>query len=164
MKKSGHGGLKFNMYWMYAIIGIVLVGLYYVQDNSINKEISWTQFGQYVKKGGVKKMIVYDKSKVEGFLTDSMATKAFHKNEFTAGSGVDAKVSANIPSSDAMEKEIDNWRASGVFKGDVKYEKGSDYSSLLWSFGPIILLIVFWFVIMKKMSNRDGGGGAGGVF
>ncbi|MEF9924336.1 MAG: ATP-dependent zinc metalloprotease FtsH [Muribaculaceae bacterium] len=164
VKKSGHGGLKFNMYWMYAIIGIVLVGLYYVQDNSINKEISWTQFGQYVKKGGVKKMIVYDKSKVEGFLTDSMATKAFHKNEFTAGSGVDAKVSANIPSSDAMEKEIDNWRASGVFKGDVKYEKGSDYSSLLWSFGPIILLIVFWFVIMKKMSNRDGGGGAGGVF
>jgi cell division protease FtsH len=31
-------------------------------------------------------------------------------------------------------------------------------SSLLWSFGPIVLLIVFWFYIMRRMS----GGGSGG--
>lgn len=159
---SKNKAIKLNMYWMYAIIGVVLIGLYYMQDNSINKDVSWTEFGQYVEKRGVKKMVVYDKSKVEGFLTDSLAGKIFHKNEFTAGNGLEAKIVANIPSSDAMEKKIEEWKATGVFKGDVKYEKGSDFSSLLWSFGPIVLLIVFWFVIMKKMSNRDGGGG--GVF
>ncbi len=49
-----------------------------------------------------------------------------------------------------------------MFSGDVKFEKSSDFTSLIWSFGPILLLIVFWFFIMKRMSGKDGG--SGGVF
>lgn len=73
-----------------------------------------------------------------------------------------AKVFTNIPSADNLQQKIDQWQASGVFKGDVQYQQSSDFSSYLWSFGPIVLLIAFWIWMMKRMSGKGDGGG--GVF
>ena len=44
----------------------------------------------------------------------------------------------------------------------VDYDEGSDFSSFIWTFGPILLILAFWFFMMRRMTNRDGG--AGGVF
>ena len=64
-----------------------------------------------------------------------------------------------------MKDQIDAWRAEGVFKGEVNYEKASDYSGIIWTFGPILLLVLFWVFMMKRMSGSAGGsGGPGGVF
>ncbi|MCD8312941.1 MAG: ATP-dependent zinc metalloprotease FtsH, partial [Bacteroidales bacterium] len=46
----------------------------------------------------------------------------------------------------------------------VEYEKGSDFSTILWSFGPILLIIVFWIYFMRRMSGKNGAGGGGGIF
>lgn len=154
---------KFNMYWMYAIIGVVLMSLYYMQDDSVEKEVSWTEFGKYVEDGGVTQIVVFSSDKVaEGVLSDSLAVKLFNKEGAQEGSGFKGKIVTDIPSADKLEDKINQWRLSGAFDGDVKYEKSSDFSSILWSFGPIVLLIFFWFVIMKRMSG--GGGGSNGVF
>lgn len=153
--------IRFSMYWMYAIIIVCLVGILYFDDNSMSKEVSFSEFENYVSKGGAKKIIVFDQSReAEAVVTDSLAQVIF-PNNYKKGSGISAKIVTQIPSSGIQEK-IDQWQASGVFKGDVKYEKSSDFSGLLWTFGPVILLIVFWFVMMRKMSGRDGG--SGGVF
>ena len=42
--------------------------------------------------------------------------------------------------------------------------KASDYSTLFWTFGPIVLLVAFWFIMMRRMSGGASGGGPGGVF
>ena len=94
-------------------------------------------------------------------LTDSIAAKTFGPR-YKADSGVTAKVFTNIPSADNLQQKIDQWQASGVFKGDVQYQQSSDFSSYLWSFGPIVLLIAFWIWMMKRMSGKGDGGG--GVF
>ncbi|MEG1999043.1 MAG: ATP-dependent zinc metalloprotease FtsH, partial [Bacteroidales bacterium] len=44
----------------------------------------------------------------------------------------------------------------------ISYEKSSDFSDMLWAFGPVLLLLFFWFFMMRRMSG--GGGGSGGVF
>jgi ATP-dependent metalloprotease FtsH len=156
--------IKFNMYWMYIMIGLVLVGIYYLQDNSVSKSVSWTEFQNYVMQGGVNKIVVYSgKNQADGILTDAFAKKLF-SSQGGAPTGASAKITAEIPSSDKMEDKIDQWRAAGKFKGEVSYEKStSDFTNLLWYFGPVVLLIVFWFIFMKKMSG-GGGGGGGGVF
>ncbi len=86
----------------------------------------------------------------------------FDPTQYKKGSNAGARIAAEIPSADKLQDKIDRWQAEGVFTGEVKYEKSSDFSSLLWTFGPVVLLIAFWFFIMKRMSGRDGG--AGGVF
>ncbi len=163
--KNNRPSFKLNMYWMYAIIGLVLIGLYYMQDNSVSKEVTWTDFEKYVEEGGVNKIIVYsNKNIAEGFLNDSLAAKIFKNNEFTQNSGSEAKITTGIPSSDTVERAAKGWKESGKFTGAIDFKQGSDFTGLLWSFGPIVLLIAFWFIIMKRMSNKDGAGGAGGVF
>lgn len=163
MDKPKKKSIKFSMYWMYAIVIVFLAGLLYLDDNSIRKEVSYSEFEKYVSGGGVKSIVVYsNKNEAEAVLTDSLAGKIFHESQFQKGKGVKAMIATDIPSTDKLQDRLDQWKADGVFTGDVKYEKSSDFSSLLWSFGPIVLLIVFWFVIMKRMSGKDGG--AGGVF
>ncbi|MBE6309622.1 MAG: ATP-dependent zinc metalloprotease FtsH [Bacteroidales bacterium] len=155
---------KFNIYWLYLIIGIVLASVYFMHDNTATKEVSWTEFESYVDKGGVKNIVVFaDKREAEGELTDSMATVIFGKNDkpLSEGHVYKGKILTNIPSSDKLDEKVAEWNKEGVFTGEVKYEKSSDFSAFLWGFGPILLLIVFWIFIANRMS---GGGGGGGVF
>ena len=63
-----------------------------------------------------------------------------------------------------MKDQIDAWSEAGKFNGEVNYEKSSDYTSVLWTFGPIVLLVAFWFFMMRRMSGGANGGGPGGVF
>lgn len=149
---------------MYALVILFLVGLLYLDDNSITKEVSYSEFEKYVTDGGVEKIIVFTrKNEAEAYLSDSLASKIFHPSQYKQGTGQDAKILTDIPSADKLQDKIDQWQQEGVFTGTVKFEKGSDYTSILWTFGPVVLLIVFWFVIMKRMSG-GGTGGAGGVF
>lgn len=155
--------IRFNMYWMYAIVIIFLVGILYFDDNSMTREVSYSKFETYVADRGVSKIIVYsNKNEAEAFLTDSMARVVF-PNAYDSKSGVTAKILTDIPSADKLQDKIDQWQEEGVFTGEVKFEKSSDFGAMLWTFGPVLLLIVFWFVMMRRMSGKDGGG-PGGVF
>ena len=49
-------GFTFNLFWMYAIIGAVLVGFWYMNDSSVEKEVSWSEFEGYVLQKGVTDM------------------------------------------------------------------------------------------------------------
>ena len=71
-------------------------------------------------------------------------------------------IETTLPSTDEFARKIDAWKSDGTYDGPVTYDEGSDFSSILWTFGPVILIIAFWFFIMRRMTNRDGG--AGGIF
>lgn len=155
---------KINLWWMYAIVLLFLLGIYYLDDNSVTKPVSYSEFESYVVKDhGIRKIIVYtDKRTAEGFLTDSLAHKLFDNR---AGEGqVVAKVETDIPSADKFDTKIDEWRAAGAFTGEVKYERSSQFSSFLWSLAPIVILVAAWIFIMRRMSGGGGAGGGGGVF
>lgn len=155
--------IKFSIYWMYAIVFLVLIGIYYLDENSITKEVSYSEFEKYVTEGGVKQIVVYtNKNEAEAVITDSLAAKIFPPSQYTEGSHQEVRITTSIPSADKLQDKIDQWQQEGVFTGKFSFEKGSDYSAMFWSFAPILLLIVFWFVIMKRMSGKDGG--SGGVF
>ncbi|MDE6327950.1 MAG: ATP-dependent zinc metalloprotease FtsH [Duncaniella sp.] len=158
-------GIKFSMYWAYAIIIVFLLGMLYIDNNSLTKDVSFTKFEQYVGTGGVDKITVFtNTNKAEGVLSDSLARTIFHESQYQSGKGTVAYIVTDIPSADKLQDQIDVWRSEGKFKGEVNYEKSSDYTSVLWTFGPFILLIVFWFFIMRRMSGSSGSGGPGGVF
>ncbi len=159
--------IKFSMYWMYAIITLALFGMYYLDDNSVSKKVTYSEFENYITDSinsqahGITKIIV-DKRKgeAEAQLSDSLAQAIFHKSQYKEG--VHAYIFTTLPSTDEFARKIDMWKQTGVYTGPVDYDEGSDFTSFLWTFGPIILLIAFWFIIMRRMTNRDGG--AGGVF
>ena len=152
--------MRFNLYWMYAIIALSLFGLYYINDSSMSKEVNWTEFERIAKEGGISRLTVFaKKGYAEAQLNDSTA-KAVFKTDEIVGHPV---VYTNIPSGDSFAVTLDNWKKENGFNADVYYENSSDISTILWSIGPIIFFIIFWIYLARRMSNQ-GGGGSGGVF
>ena len=47
---------RFNLYWMYGIIFIMLAALYMTNDSSTTKEMGWTEFQKLANKKKKKKI------------------------------------------------------------------------------------------------------------
>ena len=110
---------KFNIFWLYAIIFAVLVGLYMVNNDSYTKQVSWTEFERYVTEGGVSDIIVIsNKGVAEGVLTDSVAQKIFP--DYQKSTSSQARIVAEAASADKIQDKIDEWGKEGIFNGNVK--------------------------------------------
>lgn len=60
--KSGKPKMfRFNLYWMYGLIFIMLVALYMTNDSSGTKELGWTEFQKLAQENVFDKMTVYNK-------------------------------------------------------------------------------------------------------
>lgn len=162
-KKNGKlKGIGLSISWVYAIIIAFLFGMLYLDNNSLTKEVSITEFENIIKQKGVSKIIVVpDKKEAEGILTQAQAERLFAKDRYK--NGMEARIKTNIPSADKFAESVDKWQAEGYFKGSVEYEKSSEWGAIFFSFGPIILLVLLWVYMMRRMSGRDSGG-PGGVF
>ncbi len=161
--KPGKGSIKFSLWWMYAIVFLFIGGILWFDNSSVSKEVSYTQFEQYVVRDhGITQIIIQtDKKQAEGMLTDSLAQVIFNGSYQSTGN-IKAKVITNISSADKLSDQIEKWRAMGAFNGSVKYEQSSPFTSLLWSILPFALFIGVWIFLMRRMSGAGGGGAAGG--
>ena len=156
-------GIRFNIFWMYGLIALAMFSIYVLNDNKLTKKVSWSEFEQWVNKGGVTRITVYSNSNdAEGQLSDSLAAVVF--KGYKPAKGSHAIIETQIPSTDKFEEKVEQWRKSGVFKGEIDYQKSSDLGSIFWYFGPILLLIAFYFVMMRRMGGGSGSGGMGGIF
>lgn len=150
---------KFNIYWMYAAVLAVIMGVWLFNDNTTSQEVGWSDFENWVLKGGVENIVVYqDEDVMEATLSDGLA-KQVYKN-YQPQKGIKPKIRAHCPKN-GIEEKISEWRTKGAFKGKVKYEKSGTLSNIIWGFGPIIILILFWIFISRRMT---GGAGGGGIF
>ncbi len=155
-------GVFNGLLWMYLSIGLILLGIYYFQDNTISKEVNWTEFEKAAESGELEKIIIFAENRqVEGYLSEEGVKN--HKIDSTYEG--DKILKANIPSADKIQDKVDNWNSKLVSEGkseiNIKYEKSSDFMKFFWYFGPIMILIVFWIFLSKRMS---GGGSSGGIF
>jgi cell division protease FtsH len=165
LKPNGRKGpIRFSLWWMYAVVLLFLGGMLYLDDNSITRDVTFTEFENYVTKDhGIYKIIIYtDKRKAEGYMTDSLATAIFKNNQYAAGKGTDAKIVTDIPSADKMDTKIEQWRENGDFNGIVNFERSSQIGNYVWSLVPVVVMVFLWFYLMRRMSG--GGGSGGGVF
>jgi cell division protease FtsH len=64
----------FNIMWLYVIIFAIIIGVYFFNDYSPSRTISWTQFQELAEKGQVDSILVYsNKDEARAFVTDSVA-------------------------------------------------------------------------------------------
>ena len=157
-KKKQFKGFRFSIFWMYAIIGMVLMGLFYFNDSSAEKPMNWQpDFKKLLVEGNVKHMWVYaGDNKLEAELTEASAKQVF--KDMAKVNYSKARVVVQVP-----HNVFEDQMKSIPYTGILEYESGSGIAGFLCSFGPVILLIVFWFILMRRMS-RGGGDGSGGVF
>lgn len=158
----------FNFTWIYIIILAVLGFLFITGDSesltpSSTKEVSYTEFQNYVRKGYGKELLA---DKAKGTATMELTPEHYRdvfpgNNDFK---GQKPSVITQYPSSDKLDEFLETERANGNFTGDVRYEhtEESPWWSFLLNIAPMLLLVFFWIFIMRRMSGGSSSNGEGG--
>ena len=153
---------KFNFTWFYLAVGGILLLFFFFGENKKNAvvEKEYTELTEYISKGYIEEITVFDNDEIEAFLYNDSAKNVF-KNPVEGAQRY--MVFSNIGSRDNFEKFIFEQKGNGNFNGKLRYEKRPDYmTGIFWNILPIIVLVGVWMFIMRRMSG--GAGGQGGVF
>jgi len=162
---------QFNFYWIYGIIGALLLGLQLFQMGGGEKRTTWNKFAnEMLKTNDVDRLLVVStngESRVEIFIKpDALKSEKYQavreKSDSRLG-GRTAQYYMEIGTIEQFNLDL-NRVQEGVSESDrvqVDYDKRTNWAGdLIGWLLPIAILIGFWFFIMKRMSG--GAGGAGG--
>jgi cell division protease FtsH len=146
-----------------ALIVFFIVFSIFSGDSGLSKpgELSSSKFNVFLERGDIEKVIVYNKTEAEVFLTASALKEADHK-----------AVTKNVldqpnkgphyvfdPGNDEIfQKKLEAAVAEDKLK-DYKFESRSDWGDIFSLLLPFIIIIAFWIFIMRRMSGGAGGGG-----
>ena len=166
------GGKKFNVYWIYIVIILGILGLNFFYGSKTAVETNWNEV-QYkmLKEGDIDRLtLVRNLGKVEVYLNARSLSK------YPGKLGENAKnVSPTGPhfffsigSIETFEKQLQEAQADtpNSERISLTYEDRPNYfgEALTWLL-PIILLVGVWLFIFRRMSHGAGGaGGAGNIF
>lgn len=159
---------SFSFTWIYIIILVALGYLFVTGDAeslaiSSSKEVSYTEFQDYVRKGYGKELVA---NKDKG--TAVLQLLPEHYRDVYPGEkdfkGKKPVVLTKYPSSDKLDEFLEKERENGSFSGTVRYEQeeSSPWWSIIVNIAPMLLLVVFWIFIMRRMSGGGASGGEGG--
>ena len=84
-------GPKFSLSWIYAIIFMALVFMYMQGGDSskgITRDITYSEFKEYVSKGYAEKVVAYDDNKVELTIIPDSAVRIFGQSAVQEGQPV----------------------------------------------------------------------------
>ncbi len=153
---------RINLSWLYIFI-VGAIFLYYAfgeKNSSVVKQEVYSNFTEYISKGYVESITVYDNDEVEAFIYKDSAKHVFSDKPIPANAK--PMVILNLGSRDNFEEFLFEQKANGNFRGELRYDKRPDYlGGLFWNLFPLIVIVGIWIFIMRRMS---GGGAQGGVF
>lgn len=163
------GGKKFNVYWIYIVIilGILGLNLFYGSKDAVETTWNEVQSKMLYEDDVTRLVLVKNLGKVEVYLKNQSISK------YSGKLGEDAKnVSQSGPhfyftigSIESFERQLQEAQVDKP-SVDLSYENRPNYfgEALTWLL-PIILLVGVWLFIFRKMSHGAGGaGGAGNIF
>ncbi|MBP6090877.1 MAG: ATP-dependent zinc metalloprotease FtsH [Crocinitomicaceae bacterium] len=188
---SNKKGNPFSIYWIYALIGVAIIGyqIYFGYSNELTINNQNTFF-ELAENGYVKDVHLVNKVKVEFKLNDD--GKSFVKNSTDSkfkilkkaltGSKVkrgDQEIEFKIADAGVFQNQVNelnkeikkNNTTKAINKNktvspvNVAVIDEPDYLGSIISFIlPIVILGFIWFFVMRRMTGGGGGGGGGQIF
>ena len=156
---------KFNMYWIYGAIIVVLIGVSFINDSSFStKKISTNRFFKILESNDVDKILIINKNIAEVYLKKEAEKKDKYKQQansplFRKGSPLFQYDFGDLQN---FENKLNQYKSTKNLDFDVDSDsRGSFFESII-GFLPFILLIAIWIFFMRRMSGGAGGGGGGG--
>ncbi len=161
--KGKDGKPKFNFYWIYGILLLILIGVQFIGLGDDGKQTNWRDLKIMLENEDVSKIVLVNKETAEIFIKDGSMSKEIHK-DISGRSTISSKTPHyyyNVGSVDKFYEDVETAQ-KGVsdpiyVETEIRHNWGAEILS--WVF-PILILVGVWFFFMRMMSR--GGGGAGG--
>jgi len=166
--KPKPGGFKFNPYWIYGVIFIVMLVLTFL-PRSAGKSTNWTEVRQMILQGDVEKITIVNEQLAEIYLT----REALKKDEHKGNTKKEDLLGSNQPN---YYFEIEK----GYFNNEIKdlkeefkdkkidtpippiaYESHSDFMGQLFQWLFFIgIFLIFWSILFRRVGGGGGGSGS----
>ena len=156
---------KFNFYWIYAIIFIVLIGFQMMNNTELsNSELTADEFYEILNKDEVEKIDIVNKSFAQIYLNSEARESEDHKKKQTPSFFAQQGPDYIYQFGDLSIFENQLIKAKEDKGLDFKYEFKNPTNYMEWfiSLLPFIFIIGLWIFFMKRMSGAGGGAGGGG--
>ncbi|WP_158729473.1 MULTISPECIES: ATP-dependent zinc metalloprotease FtsH [unclassified Flavobacterium] len=150
-----------------AVILILLFISITFQGNGLNEpgQLTASKFNEYLQKGQIEKVIVYNKTEAEVFLNAKAIKELAHKKvskDVFDRENKGPHYTFDIGNDQIFQNKLEKAVAEGRLK-DFSFLPKNNWSDILISLLPIIIIIAVWIFIMRKMSG-GGAGGGGQIF
>jgi ATP-dependent metalloprotease FtsH len=158
--------IKFNFYWIYGILGVILFGLYLNNMGGAPKELGWGELKEMLVNQEIEKLILVNKDHAEIYIKKDKLSLPKYKDLKPANSLATAAPHYvyQIGSVETFEKDIREVQAELPAPVYVKNETRKNWGGDLLSWIlPIVVLVGLWFLIMRMMT-KGGAGGGGQIF
>ncbi len=166
--KPKPGGFRFNPYWIYGIIFIVMLVLTFLPRGS-GRSTNWAEVRQMIVQGDIEKLTIVNEQIVEVYLTKEASQKEEHKSSAKK----EDMLGANQPN---YYFEIEK----GYFNNEIKdlkeelkekktetpippisYESHSDFMGQLFQWLFFIgIFLIFWSILFRRVGGGGGGSGS----
>jgi len=161
------GGFRFNPYWIYGALFLILMAMLFLPKNA-GKTTNWKEVRDMIIQGDVKKIVIVNDRIVEVFLTpDAIQQKKYgvRKSKDYLG-GVEPNYSFEIEKG-YFNNEITDLKKTLAEKNIdpnemvIQYESQSDLFGELFQWIFFIgIFLIFYNMMFRKMGGGGGGGGA----
>ncbi|MEY2692932.1 MAG: hypothetical protein RIT03_1323 [Bacteroidota bacterium] len=162
--KPNPKGMKISPWLVYAVVIAIFLIISFASGGSSFQETAKTtssKFNAYLEAGDVQKVVVYNKTEAEVFLTDKALKSAKHKavsKDLLNRANKGPHYTFDIGNDEIFQKKLEEAVAKGKLK-DFNFIPKSNWSEILINLLPIFIIIVIWIVIMRRMNGGAGGGG-----
>jgi cell division protease FtsH len=155
---------KISPWLIYAAILIIFLLINFATGGSSLQEASQltsSKFNDYLEKGNIEKVIVYNKSEAEVFLNSAALKEANHQKvakDVFDRPNKGPHYTLEIGNDQIFQTKLEKAVKEGKLK-EFNFLQKNNWSDILISLLPIIIIIGVWIFIMRKMSGGSAGGG-----
>jgi cell division protease FtsH len=159
---------KVSPWLIYSAILLIFLFISFATGGSSLQEpapLTSSKFNNYLEKGQVEKVIVYNKIEAEVYLSAVALKDKVHakvsKDVFDRPNK-GPHYTLEIGNDEIFQNKLEKAVNDGKLK-EYNFLQKNNWSDILISLLPIIIIIAVWIFIMRKMSG-GGGGGGGQIF
>ncbi len=169
---SGPKKPKFNSWWIYGIIAVLLIGFQFFSGDSFapTEKTTTSELQDYLQNGDIEKiLIITNTNQAKVFLTAEALTKDVHKKvaekPLLPSSGQVPQYVLDYGDLQIFQQEITDIKTENNLETIVEFGKESNVmGDILLSILPFVLIIGIWIYLMRRMSGGGGAGGGGQIF
>ena len=161
--------IKINPWLIYGAVALIFLFISFITGGSSFEEplkTSSSKFNEYLEKGQVEKVIVYNKTEADVYLTAVALKEPIHNavaKDLLNRPNKGPHYTFDIGNDEIFQNKLEAAVKAGQLK-EYSFLPKSNWSELLQMILPFVLILGLWIFIMRRMNGGAGGGAGGQIF
>ena len=164
MPQLGGKRPKFNIYWVWMILAVVILSWGLLGNEKVTHTTTWDGVKEMIEKGDLQKIVVVNKETAEVYLKPDKVASYSDRKEYKGITEHGPRFSFNIGSLDYFQHNLENAQTEYDQEVPLSFEtRRNIWGDAFTLIFPILILVGIWWFLWRGMSRGNNGGG-GGIF